>query len=166
MNERTIPKAVAFCLSVFVIVLSPSITQAQQPSGPGSIVYANGTCTQVYPASNNQSSFQNSSVPVSASVPVKNPLAVDLLCGLIKLLLGAALEIGIPTAVLFIVYAGLKFVLAQGNSAALEQAKRNFLTTIIGIALFLGAWLLAQLIANVVNTLTQPGTGGSVSACQ
>ena len=67
---------------------------------------------------------------------------------------------------LFIVYAGFKFVLAQGNSAALERAKRNFLTTIVGIALFLGAWLLAQLIANVVNTFTQPANGGSVSACQ
>lgn len=56
-------------------------------------------------------------------------------------------------AVLFIVYAGFKFVLARGKPEELKKARDNFLWTIIGIAIFLGAWLLASVIKNTVNQL-------------
>jgi hypothetical protein len=49
-----------------------------------------------------------------------NPLGVSSFCGLVKVLLDAALVIGIPIAVLFIVYAGFKFVMAQGNPEELR----------------------------------------------
>jgi mannose/fructose/N-acetylgalactosamine-specific phosphotransferase system component IIC len=69
------------------------------------------------------------------------------------MLLTAAIQIGIPIAVLFIVYAGFKFVLARGSPEKLKEARQNFLWTIIGIAIFLGAWLLASVVANTVNAL-------------
>ncbi|MDO8548288.1 MAG: hypothetical protein Q7R71_01295 [bacterium] len=93
---------------------------------------------------------------------VKNPLAANSFCGLVKNLLQAAIAIGIPIAVLFIVYAGFKFVLARGNPEKLAEARQNFLWTIIGIAIFLGAWLLASVVANTINQL---GGGQNIISC-
>ena len=97
---------------------------------------------------------------------VINPLGgVNSFCGLIKALLNAAVAIGIPIAVLFIVWAGLKFVLARGKAEDLVKARTNMLWTVIGIGIFLGAWLLAMVIANTVNSLAS-GSGQSViSSC-
>lgn len=86
-----------------------------------------------------------------------NPLGVNSFCGLVIKLVQAVTVIGIPVAVLFIVWAGLKFVLAQGNSGELAKAKTNFYYVIIGIAIFVGATLIANV---VVNTLKQLGVKG------
>jgi hypothetical protein len=96
---------------------------------------------------------------------IVNPLGVNSICGLIKALLGAAIAIGIPIAVLFIVYAGLKFVLARGNGEKLAEARQNMLYTVIGIAIFLGAWLLASVIANTINALASGGGSPTVISC-
>src|SRR5262249_19867294 len=107
--------------------------------------------------------------PVSSNgfAQVQNPLAVKSFCGLVKALLAAAIQVGIPIAVLFIVYAGFKFVLARGNAEALKEARTNFMWTIVGIGIFLGAWLLAQVVVNTVNAL-QAGSGNpsSLTSCQ
>ena len=89
----------------------------------------------------------------SGPYTVRNPLGVETFCGLIKALLAAAIQIGIPIAVLFIVYAGFKFVAAQGKPEKLAEARKNLVWTLVGIGLFLGAWLLAQVIANTINQL-------------
>ncbi len=99
-------------------------------------------------------------------VVINNPLAFNSICGLIKALLTAAIQIGIPIAVLFIVYAGFKFVLAQGNPEELKKARKNFVYTIIGIGIFLAAWLLASVIANTVNALQAGSGSSSVISCQ
>ncbi len=97
------------------------------------------------------------------SYDIQNPLGVGSFCGLVKKLLQVAIQIGIPVAVLFIVYAGFKFVVAQGNPEKLAEARHNFLWTIIGIAIFLSAWLLATVIANTVNQL---GGNQNIISCQ
>jgi hypothetical protein len=102
--------------------------------------------------------------PSASSATVTNPLGVTSFCGLIKALLSAAVAIGIPIAVLFIVWAGLKFVLARGNPEALKTARTNMLYTVIGIGIFLGAWLLAMVIQNTVNSLAS-GSGQTISSC-
>ncbi len=108
----------------------------------------------------------NNTIPTGSN-GVQNPLgSINSFCGLIKALIGAAIQIGIPIAVLFIVYAGLKFVLARGNSEALISARTNFMWTVIGIAIFLGAWLLAMVIANTVNTVSQGVSGQQSISCQ
>lgn len=90
-----------------------------------------------------------------------NPLAVSSICQLIGLLLKAAIAVGIPIAVLFIVYAGLKFVLARGSPGELGEARNNLVATLIGIAIFLGASLIANVI---IATLHQLGVNG-VNSC-
>ena len=82
-----------------------------------------------------------------------NPLKVDSFAGLVQALLQAAIIIGIPIAVLFIVFAGLKFVLALGSPEKLTTAKRNFFYTIIGVGIFLAASLIAPVIFSTVKSL-------------
>ncbi|HEY5382992.1 MAG TPA: hypothetical protein VIJ88_00310 [Candidatus Paceibacterota bacterium] len=140
------------------IFLLPVISFAAGTGGPAD---ASGTSG---PASN---SIVNNAVP-PGQYQVKNPLGsnINSFCGLIKALLGAAIAIGIPIAVLFIVFAGFKFVLARGNSEALVSARQNFMWTVIGIGIFLGAWLLAMVIANTVNTISTGSTGQQAISCQ
>lgn len=88
---------------------------------------------------------------------LENPLSVNSFCSLILKLLEVVILIGIPIAILFIVWAGFKFVVAQGKPQAIADARRNFLNVIIGIAIFVGASLIANVI---INTLRDLGVQG------
>ncbi len=94
-------------------------------------------------------------------VTLQNPLGVNSFCGLVIKLVQAVMVIGIPIAVLFIVWAGLKFVLAQGKPDAIKQARSNFFHVVIGIGIFVGASLIANVI---VNTLQDLGVRG-INSC-
>jgi beta-lactamase regulating signal transducer with metallopeptidase domain len=103
----------------------------------------------------------------ASSNSVQNPLGgINSFCGLIKAILSAVIAIGIPIAVLFIVYAGFKFVLAMGNPGKLAEARQNLMYTLIGIGIFLGAWLLALVIANTVNSLGAGSSQSQIISCQ
>ncbi|MDE1924717.1 MAG: hypothetical protein KGH79_00865 [Patescibacteria group bacterium] len=127
------------------IILVPVLTFAQSNPATGGVSN---------PVSGGQTSYT-----------VQNPLAANSFCGLVQNLLKAALAIGIPIAVLFIVYAGFKFVLAQGNSTKLEEARNNFMWTVVGIGIFLGAWLLASVVANTINALGSGGNQPNIISC-
>ena len=106
-------------------------------------------------ASNPAAGGSNPVTTGQAQYTVDNPLGPQgsSFCGLIKALLSAAIQIGIPVAVLFIVYAGFLFVLARGAPEKLKEARKNLMWTLIGIAIFLGAWLLVSVITNTVKQL-------------
>lgn len=91
--------------------------------------------------------------PVGQPATIENPLKVGNFCQLIKLVLQAILVIGVPIAVVFLVIVGFKFIIARGNPAELEKAKADFLHTVIGIAIFIGAWAIAKLIAATLVAL-------------
>jgi hypothetical protein len=95
---------------------------------------------------------------------LQNPLNVSTICGLIKKVLNVILGLGIPVAMLFVVYSGFLFVVARGNPAKLKEARLNLVHVIFGIALFLGAWLLGQLVANTINSIN-PGTVTATNSC-
>jgi hypothetical protein len=100
------------------------------------------------------------------SQSIQNPLGgINSVCGLIKAVLGAVIQIGIPIAVLFIVFAGFKFVLARGNPEKLKEARNNLMYTLIGIGIFLGAWLIAVVIANTVNSLGAGSGSAQIISC-
>jgi hypothetical protein len=96
------------------------------------------------------------------SATLKNPLGFESLCGFLKAVFNAAVTIGIPIAVLFIVWAGFLFVLARGRPDALQRAKTNAMYVVIGLAVFLGAWFLSQIIAATISALGVP----SISSCK
>ena len=116
-------------------------------------VVAPGTNTVTAPGTNNTSSLEN-------------PLAGgSSLCDLLNALFSIAVQIAIPIAVVFLVIAGLKFVLARGNPTGLSQAKANLMWTLIGIALFFGAWFLAQVIARTLVELGSGSNGNNFNTC-
>ena len=87
----------------------------------------------------------------SGSGKICNPLGnIKGFCGFIKMLFVTIGTIAVPIAVLFLVYAGFKFVWARGNPTGLEEAKKNIFYTILGIAIFFAAWLLALAIGNTL----------------
>ena len=93
---------------------------------------------------------------------VPNPLGFTNFCDLVKALLNIVLAIGVPIAVLFLVWSGFRFILARGRLGELEIARKNFMYVIIGIAVFLGAWTLATVISATIKSL--PG-GAGVAIC-
>ncbi len=140
-------KEVLLTLAVFAIMLTPVFAGAQTPidppgrtpiGPPGTLPIGNQTASQGYKI-------------------LSDPLGGKSVCGLVTGLLEAAMIIGIPIAILFIVWAGFKFVLAQGNSTKLEEARKNFLNVVIGIAIFVGASLIGSVIINTVRALGVTG---------
>jgi len=122
--------------------------------------YQNDNSGSVLQNNNPGGSYQNDNP--GGDYTLQNPLGVNSICDLIGLLLKAAIAIGIPIAVLFIVWAGFKFVAARGSPGELSEARSNLVATLIGIAIFVGASLIANVI---IATLSQLGVNG-VTACQ
>lgn len=90
----------------------------------------------------------------TASTKINNPIpGVTTIDGFIKTILVGVIKIGLPVVALAIIYSGFLFVSARGNSESLKKAKSALLYSIIGAAILLGAWAIAQLISNTVLSL-------------
>ncbi len=68
----------------------------------------------------------------------------------LKSILGGIMYMSIPIIGLALVYSGLMFVLARGNSDKIGIAIRNFTYIIIGIALILGSYMIAGIVYNTI----------------
>src|SRR3989344_53380 len=55
-----------------------------------------------------------------------NPLKTDSFTSLMESISQLAVEIGIPVAAIFIIYYGLKLVMARGNEENIEKTKNGF----------------------------------------
>jgi len=96
----------------------------------------------------------NSSDPCEGKIC--NPLGpdgVNSIPAFIQKLLEGLLRIGIPIIALAIIYSGFLFVKAQGKPEEISKAKSALLYTLIGSAILLGSWAIAQLISNTVLSL-------------
>ena len=84
-----------------------------------------------------------------------NPLGgeTDTVPEFIKVLLDGVLLVGLPVVTLAVIYCGFLFVAARGNSEKLGKAKDALLYTLIGAAILLGSWSIAQLISETVQKL-------------
>lgn len=82
-----------------------------------------------------------------------NPLNTCTIEAFVASLLQIVLTIAMPIIGFFLVLAGFRFISARGNQAKLTAAKQNFLYVIIGAALILGAWVLANLLLATVSQL-------------
>ena len=88
-----------------------------------------------------------------ATGKICNPINTNTIQEFIKTLLEGVLKIGIPIVALAIIYCGFLFVSARGNSEKLTKAKDTLLYTLIGAAILLGSWAIAQLISATVTEL-------------
>ena len=83
-----------------------------------------------------------------------NPLRFTTLQDFLVAVLDAIILILFPFLVLAIVYAGFKFVTAQGKAEALSEARRALLWVLIGSLIILGAKALSIGIAATVRDIT------------
>lgn len=90
---------------------------------------------------------------LALATELQSPLKFPNLASLIEGLLRSIVYISFPIISLFVVYAGFKFLTAQGNETKLTDAKKNIGYVILGALLILGAWALAQLLGGTVNEL-------------
>jgi len=98
-------------------------------------------------------SFAQQTIPIKcdpSSGKLCNPIPHNTINSFIKVLLEGLLKLGIPLVALAIIYSGFLFVSARGNPESLKKAKDALLYSIIGAAVLLGAWSIAQLISNTV----------------
>ncbi len=89
------------------------------------------------------------------SIPkLENPIYADNVQELLYTIVDLAILIGVIIATFVFIFIGFKFVMAQGDPAALTKARSWFLSAVIGTALLLGAKVIMEVIK---NTLTSAG---------
>jgi len=93
---------------------------------------------------------------LQVNTTINNPLGnghLSTIQAFIEGVLNIVLDVGVPIVTLAIIYAGFLFVQAQGNPEKLTKAKNTLLTVLIGAALLLGAYVLANAIGSTVDQI-------------
>lgn len=91
---------------------------------------------------------------VTPATTIANPLSgLNDIPTFITKVLGYVVKIGGVFAIFMFIWSGYLFVKAQGNPKALEDAKNVFINTCIGVAILLGAQLIASIIVGTINSL-------------
>jgi hypothetical protein len=131
---------------VFILgfILVTSVAFADPSTGSGSPTTGSGGPTTGTGSSTN------------INVTIDNPLGTNgpqNIMDFIKLIVKYVLYIGIPIIALAIIYTGFLFVSASGNSEKLTKAKNALLYTLIGGALLLGAFVIANAISSTVDEI-------------
>jgi TRAP-type C4-dicarboxylate transport system permease small subunit len=80
-----------------------------------------------------------------------NPLAFPSITELLAAILNMVIVIATTIIVLFIIFAGFKYVTAQGNPQKLQEANRALIYGIIGGVIIIGAVAILQIVQNTVN---------------
>lgn len=86
---------------------------------------------------------------------ITNPLGSTSVPNLIAEILGYVTKVGGVVAICAFIWIGWRFIAAQGNTSKLSEAKKDFFYVIIGVAILLGAQLLAYLVVNTIKSLGQ-----------
>ena len=89
-------------------------------------------------------------------ITLDNPLGnkINNLPSFIYMILELAFQIGAIFSVLAIIYVGFLFVSARGDPEKLKTARTAFLYTVIGIAVLLGAVLIATVIQSTISNVS------------
>jgi len=83
-----------------------------------------------------------------------NPIQANDFGTVVLAIAGLMMKIGMPTATIFLLYAGFLFVTARGNDQQLAKAKQVFWYTIIGTAIIVGANAIASAVVNFARSLS------------
>jgi hypothetical protein len=86
-----------------------------------------------------------------------NPLkdGIDSLPGLLGLILDIMVQIGTTVIIIMIIYAGFLYTTARGNQSQLDKAHRVIWGVLIGSAIILGAFVIAQVIKDTARKLIE-----------
>ncbi len=142
-------------VSIFIEVVTEDGTSKTSSSGsiitrvPAAVPGA-GTGPAREPDFKVQVFGQDSGTPFS----FRNPLMSKTILGLLDGILELAMWIGIPIAVIMILYSGIMFLFSQGSSGVLTKARSILQYAIIGLAVILvgkGFLTLIQSILDLAN---------------
>lgn len=84
---------------------------------------------------------------------VENPINAGSFSEVVLAFARLLVQIGIPLATIFIVFAGFKFVSARGDPKAIEEAKKMLFWTLVGAAVIIGAYAIATAVVNFAKEL-------------
>lgn len=88
---------------------------------------------------------------------IPNPARADDLAEFLEEIADFLLFLAIPVAIFFVIYAGFLFVTAQGNEEQIKTAKKVLIWSLIGVAVLLGAKVIAYAIKGTVELLRPSG---------
>ncbi len=101
--------------------------------------------------------FVSADTPVTTvRTPIKfeNPLKdgnTDLMSLIVTILNNIVMPIAAVGVVLYIVYAGFTYVMAQGNPTEIKKAHDRLLWALVGAGILLGAAGIAEVVKNTVE---------------
>jgi hypothetical protein len=103
----------------------------------------------------NQTNTEATIGVTNVPVDIENPIGPSdmTIIDFIEKIIDFAITVGIPIVAIAIIYSGLLFVTARGNSSQIETAKSAFAYAVIGGALLLGAWIFARIIRDALDSL-------------
>ena len=86
---------------------------------------------------------------------IDNPIAAKSISELLAAVLDIVVQIGLVVIVFFIIFAGFKYVTAQGNTTKISQAHNALMATLIGSAIILGSYAIAKALENTVDQIKE-----------
>lgn len=84
---------------------------------------------------------------------LRNPIKAENFGQLVDIIADIVLQIGGVVAVIFIIWSGFLFVTAGGSDEKITKAKNTFMWTIVGVAVLLGAKVIASAVVGFIETL-------------
>ena len=117
-----------FALLSFLVIF-PVFVSADTPANPPKSTQITGTISNPFKGGN------------------------DLMSFISTILNNVVMPIAAVAVVIWIVWAGFAFVLAQGKEAEITKAKQRLLWSLIGAGILLGAVAIAEVVKNTVGAL-------------
>ncbi len=91
-------------------------------------------------------------VASAMNIVVQNPAKAQTIQEIIDNILDFMTIIAIPVSVIFLINAGLKLFMAQGNEQKIGSAKKTILWTIVGITIIVGMRVISATITEFFKT--------------
>jgi len=142
-------KNIQFLFLVFVFTfIIPTLASAQPQTNNGNPVSQTDNGNPV-----SQTDNGGQSTNIKLVNPLGNNTTVKTLPDLVQQILRIVLTVGTPLVAIAIIFTGFQFVAAQGKPEALTNAKKSFLMVIIGAAILLGAYVIAEANVGTINAI-------------
>lgn len=144
-----------FVISALISVLTGSVFAENQDVGGGSgtsgVPAQNVGGGQGTPTQNIGGGPAKSGV--SENINLKSPFAFSTVQQLVDKLLDIVIKVGTVLALFFLIYAGFLYVTAAGNETKVKAAHTTFITTLIGVAIIIGAKAISALLEGTVTNI-------------
>ncbi len=84
-------------------------------------------------------------------VEIPNPLIVGTFQALVERIARYLFQIGIPIAVIMIIYAAFLYLTASGNPEKISKAHKTLIYALVGLAILFLAWGLTSLVKELLG---------------